>query len=197
MQNRVFCSLIAAAAIAGGQPAALAQGAHGGAQGNNHQPSQDSPPVRSVPTDAATSPSNSVGTVRSGTYYEDHAMNYDCGPTFVNCFLNFATTPTDKFLTITNVDCTNLASGVPTLNALYVQPQNGYARSRALPNAPVAYGYVFGSGNGYILNFNAPINLKVGAGKTLYMNFFRSSVGTGAPFAMDCTISGTLSDPAY
>lgn len=195
MQNRIFCSLIAAASIAGGQPAAQAQGA----QGSNPplQASQASPQVRAAPADAATATGNSVGTVRSGTYYEDHAMNYDCGTVFVNCFLNFATTPTDKFLTITNVDCMNLASGTPMQNALYVQLSSGYARSRALPNAPAAYGPVFGSGNGYSLNFNAPMNLKVGAGKTLYINFFRSTVGTGSPFAIDCTISGTLSDPAY
>lgn len=146
-----------------------------------------------APSAAASTTSNSLGTVRSGTYYEDHAQNYACGSVFANCFLIFATTPTDKFLTITNVDCMNVSAGLPTQNTFLLQ---GGSRTRALPVTPALYGATPTGGYAYFLNFNAPLNFKVGVGKTLMMNFFRASAGSTV-FYMDCTISGILSDPEY
>lgn len=140
---------------------------------------------------------NSVSVIRSGTYYEDHARYPDCGSVFINCIMYFATTPADKFLTITNIDCSNTSSSVPTYNTLVVSVSNGYGRSRALPNAPVNYvALPLNGGNGYVLNFNASINFKIGVSKSVYINFFRSSANA-TPFNMDCTLTGTLSDPEY
>lgn len=139
---------------------------------------------------------NSVSVIRSGTYYEDHARYPDCGSVFLNCILSFATTPSDKFLTITNIDCSNTSSSIPTFNTLVVSVANGYARTRALPNSPANYGALPVGGNGYFLNFNALINFKIGVSKSVYINFFRST-SNATPFTMDCTLTGTLSDPEY
>lgn len=150
------------------------------------------PQIQAAPSAQASVQGNSVGVVRSGTYYEDHAIILDCGTSYINCIVTFATTPSDQFLTITNVACANMSKNVPTSNVLYV---SGTRRTLVLPLAPSTYGTVaFNNVASYNLNFNIVTNFKIGVSKNVGINFFQAT--SGAPFSMDCTMTGTLSDPA-
>ena len=156
-----------------------------------HAQTNPQPQIQVAPAAEASAQGNSTSVVRSGTYYEDHAAITDCGAGFLNCILNFAVTPSDKFLTITNVACSNTSKGVPVVNYLYV---SGLTRRLVLPLAPTTYGTVaFNPAASYNLNFNIVTNFKIGVSKNVGINFFQG--GSGTPFSVDCTITGTLSDP--
>lgn len=143
--------------------------------------------------------SNSLSVVRSGNFYEDHAA-FACDKIFVNCFLNFAQTPADKFLTLTNVSCLTQSTNIPGILYLSFNSPTGNTPGRQtfLPLAPVSYvRTVFGSDYVYTLSFNIPINFKMGVSKVPYVNFYQIGSVATTTFNINCTITGELSDPAF
>ena len=148
---------------------------------------------------ASGAASNSISVVRSGNYYEDHA-SVSCEKLYVNCFVNFAQTPSDKFLTLTNVACFTQSTNAPAQFWLSFSSATGSspARQLFLPIAPAAYvRMTFGSDYVYTLSFNIPVNFRMGISKLPYMNFFQLGSTTTTTFNMNCTITGELTDPVY
>jgi hypothetical protein len=127
--------------------------------------------------------------VRWGNYYEDQAQASGGSSTTVN----FAQTPSDKFLTVQTVTCAINSSVKPLVGFFNLGATPGGRETGRMFALPVSGNYSITAGNQYYTNFVVSTLFKSPGNRYISISIGGDSTTNGSMIVF-CTIAGTLSD---